>query len=374
MKTVLFLIRSLNAGGAERQLVVTAKGLAERGHKVTILTFYGGGFYEAELTGSSVQLISLNKKGRWDLLAFFYRLLKVLHQQRPQVIYSFLNSANILAAIYQPFLSSCRIVWGVRASNMDLDQYDWLSRWLYWVECRLARFADVIIANSHAGLEYAVQHGFPKQKMTVIPNGIDTERFYPDKSKGEPLRQLWGIANDEFLIGVVGRIDPMKGIPTFLEAAARLKQQHDNVRFVWVGDGESRYKNAMYELAMKLGVNDIVWAGWHTDMLAVYNAFDMASSSSYGEGFPNVLGEAMACGVPCVVTDVGDSGLVVGETGKVVSAKDSEALSTTWHEVLSLDDDELKKLSAKARARVVSEYSMESLLNKTEDALFYEKR
>ena len=165
----------------------------------------------------------------------------------------------------------------------------------------------------------------------------------------------------------MGRIDPMKGIPTFLEAAARLKQQHDNVRFVWVGDGESRYKTAMHELAIKLGMDDIVWAGRHEDMLAVYNAFDIASS--YGEGFSNVLGEAMACGVPCVVTDVGDSALVIGEMGKVVAAKDSEALSTAWHEVLSLYD-ELKRLSAKARERVVSEYSVKALLDKTENTAF----
>lgn len=370
MKSILFFIRSLNAGGAERQLVVTAKGLAERGHTVSVLTFYSGGFYEEELAGSSVQLISLNKKGRWDLLAFFYRLLKVLRQQRPQVMYSFLNTANILAAIYRPFLSSCRIVWGVRASNMDLEQYDWLSRWLYWVECRLARFADVIIANSHAGLEYAVQHGFPKQKMTVIPNGIDTERFYPDKSKGEPLRKLWGIANDAFLIGVVGRIDPMKGIPTFLEAAAKLKQQHANVRFVWVGDGESRYKSAMLDLAIKLGMDDIVWAGRHANMLAVYNAFDIASSSSsYGEGFPNVLGEAMACGVPCVVTDVGDSALLVGKTGKVVSAKDSEALALAWSDMLLLDRSIFEERTIAARKRVVNEFGVGVLIEHTEEVL-----
>ena len=367
MKKILFFIRSLNAGGAERQLVVTAKGLAERGHKVSVLTFYSGGFYEEELTGSSVQLISLNKKGRWDLLAFFYRLLKVLRQQRPQVMYSFLNTANILAAIYRPFLSSCHIVWGVRASNMDLEQYDWLSRWLYWLECRLSRFADDIVANSHAGLEYAIQHGFPKQKMTVIPNGIDTDRFYPNKSKGDRLRQLWGVTKGECLIGVVGRVDPMKGIPTFLEAAARIKQQNPKTRFVWVGEGATNYKKAMRKLATKLGLDTVlIWAERHSDMVAVYNAFDIAVSSSYGEGFPNVLGEAMACGVPCVVTNVGDSALIVGIDGAIVPPNDARSLADAILTQLTLDN---KSIGKRSRNRIIEQYSLIKLCKRTEEIL-----
>lgn len=365
MKKILFFIRSLNAGGAERQLVVTAKGLAERGHKITVLTFYSGGFYADELTNTKVQLLSLNKKGRWDLLAFFYRLFKALRQQSPDVIYSYMNTANILAVILRPFISPARIVWGVRASNMDLDNYDWLSRWCYWLECRLSRFADVIIANSNAGLEYAVEHGFPRQKITVIPNGIDCERFYPDKSAGDQLRQLWGVAENERLIGVVGRIDPMKGIPIFLEAATIIKQRHARVRFVWVGVGEASYEKAIRELATQLGLDDVlIWAGCNSDMTAVYNAFDITSSSSYGEGFPNVLGEAMACGVPCVATDVGDSALIIGQTGQVTHPNDARSLADAI-----LIQLELKTKGQIQRDRIVSRYSLSKLCAKTEDIL-----
>ncbi len=186
---ILFFIRSLNAGGAEYQLVVTAKSLINQGHKVTVLTFYSGGFYADELTGTKIQLISLRKKGRWDLLAFFLRLFRVLRRQSPDVIYSFLGTANILSVLIRPFIPVTRIVWGVRASNMDLEKYDRLSRWSYWIECRLSRFADIIIANSQAGLAYAVANGFPEKNIMVIPNGIDTERFRPDKLAGESLRK-----------------------------------------------------------------------------------------------------------------------------------------------------------------------------------------
>jgi glycosyltransferase involved in cell wall biosynthesis len=248
MIKILFFIRSLNAGGAERQLVVTAKGLIGRGYQVTVLTFYSGGFYASELENSDVQLLSLNKQGRWDLLALSFRLCKVLRKQAPDVIYSFMGVSNSLAVLLRPFIPTTKIVWGVRASNMDLDKYDWLSRWSYRLECYLSRFANTIIANSHAGLDYAVEHGFPLKKMCVIANGIDTERFYPNALLGKPLREKWGVSNNQFLIGVVGRIDPMKGIPTFLDAVAMIKQHYPPLRFVWVGVGDVDYEKKKDDL------------------------------------------------------------------------------------------------------------------------------
>ncbi|GFO72506.1 hypothetical protein BJAS_P2809 [Bathymodiolus japonicus methanotrophic gill symbiont] len=375
MKKIIFFIRALDAGGAERQLVVTAKGLAERGYKVTVLTFYSGGFYAHEFADTKVTLLSLHKKGRWDLLGFLLRLIRVLRQQPPDVIYSYLGVANILSVLINPFIPDTRVAWGVRASNMNLEEYDWLSRWSYRLECRLSRFADIIIANSHAGLKFAVAHGFPGKKITVIPNGINTERYYPDKLAGEALRKAWGVAENELLIGVVGRIDPMKGHAVFLEAAALGQRKHKQLRFVCVGAGEAEYEKSMHQTATDQGLDNVlIWAGRHADMHAVYNALDIASLSSlYGEGFPNVLGEAMACGTTCVATDVGDSALVIGNTGRVMPANNSQALFTAWNELLLLESEDFTRLSQQARKRVINEFSVKSLLDRTERTLFSEK-
>ena len=376
MKKILFFIRALDAGGAERQLVVTAKGLAERGYKVTVLTFYSGGFYADEFADTKVELLSLHKKGRWDLLRFLLRLIRVLRQKSPDVIYSYLGVANILSVLIRFFIPDTRVAWGVRASNMNLEEYDWLSRWSYRLECRLSRFADIIIANSQAGLKFAVAHGFPEKKLTVIPNGIDTKRYYPDKLAGETLRKAWGVAENKLLIGMVGRIDPMKGHAVFLEAAALGQREHKQLRFVCVGTGEAEYEKAMHQLATDQGLDNVlIWAGRHADMHAVYNALDIASLSSlYGEGFPNVLGEAMACGTPCVATDVGDSALVIGNTGRVIPANNSQALFTAWNELLLLESDDFNQLSQQARKRVINEFSVKALLDRTESTLFSEKR
>ena len=368
MKKILLFIRSLNAGGAERQLVVTAKGLAERGHDVTVLTFYSGGFYADELSGSKVRLLSLHKKGRWDLLAFYFRLIATLRKQAPDVLYSYLVTANTFSVLTRRFIPRTRIIWGVRASNMDLSHYDLVTRLSYWVECRLARFADYIVTNSHAGLEHAVGHGFPRGKMAVISNGIDTEYFHLDKVAGERVRKMWGVCEDDCLIGLVGRIDPMKGHPIFLEAAALIKRQLPNVRFVCVGKGEAEYEHNMHKLATEMGLDDVlIWAGRHSNMMAVYNAVDIATSSSFGEGFPNVIGEAMSCGVPCVVTDVGDSALIVGKNGRVVPVGDARNLAT---EIVAT----LEKLNCghkenyTLRKRVEDNYSIKRLLDQTDQA------
>lgn len=206
--------------------------------------------------------------------------------------------------------------------------------------------------------------------MAVIPNGIDAERFHPDRKAGRRVRAEWGVGDDEFLIGIVGRFHPMKDHPNFLKAAALLARKRDDVRFVCVGDGPESYKSQLDKLVERLGLaQKLIWAGARSDMLAVYNALDIATSSSaYGEGFSNVVGEAMACGVPCVVTDVGDSAWIVGEAGRVVPPGDPEALASAWAEILALPKPEIEALSQMARHSIVTEFTCERLIERTEAA------
>jgi glycosyltransferase involved in cell wall biosynthesis len=148
-------------------------------------------------------------------------------------------------------------------------------------------------------------------------------------------------------------------------------QKECSVRFVCIGDGPMDYKKKLYSLCEESGLSDfIIWAGLRSDMAAVYNALDIATStSSYGEGFSNVIAEAMACGVPCVVTDVGDSALIVGDTGLVVPIKDPEALANGWMKMLKRLENNVYLNSKKTREKIVSNYSVELLIRKT-SALF----
>jgi|SRR5919199_354500 glycosyltransferase involved in cell wall biosynthesis len=367
MSKVAFLIRSLHYGGAERQLVTLAKSLAKEGFNITVLFFYPGGTLEKELKDSGVQLISLEKRGRWDIFGFFRRLIGHIKRINPDILHGYLGVSNLLTLCLKPLFPSTPMVWGVRASNVDLSRYDWLSRLTFQLECFLSRFADLIIVNSHAGCAYHLAHGFPAKKMVVIPNGIDTERFQPDLEARVTVRSEWGIPEQKVLIGLVGRLDPMKDHPTFLRAAALLYQQRQDVCFVCVGTGSEDYAQELYELTRELGISDrVIWAGARADMPRVYNALDISVCSSYGEGFPNVIGEAMACGIPCVVTDVGDSALIVKDAGVVVPPQNPEALAAGLALCLEKNGSTMK---IKARPHIIQNFSVQNLVEKTEQLL-----
>ena len=364
---ITLLIRSLNYGGSERQLAALAKGMHERQHKVTVAVFYSGGPLERELREAGVRVRGLNKRSRWDLPGFLLRLVRFLREEKPTTLYSFLGSPNILTVLLKPVFLRTRMVWGVRASNVDLDRYDWLARLSYEVERRLSRFADLIIVNSRAGMKYAVANGFPKDRMVVIPNGIDVARFCPDPEARQRVRTDWGVMEDETLIGLVGRLDPMKDHPTFLRAASLLSHEREDVRFVCVGDGPAAYRRALHALAEELGlVQRLTWAGVREDMPAVYNALNVATSSSaYGEGFSNVVGEAMACGVPCVTTDVGDSAWIVGDPGLVVPPNNPEALVARWKHVIDKVSENRSSVGLKLRERIVHSFSLDHMIERS---------
>ncbi len=327
-KKIAFMIRDLNYGGAQRQLIALAKALDKTRFEVTVLCFYANGLLEPDLQAHQIPVICFAKRSRWDVFGFLWQMLQHLQQLRPDVLHGYLSESNLLTIGFKPFLPKTRIIWGIRDSNMSLDSFDWLDRLIFDLECWFSRFVDLIIVNSHAGRDYHLTHGFPHHKMVVVPNGIDIDRFQPDRAAGAKVRAEWQIADSTTLIGLIGRLDPMKDHPNFLKAAALLAKERSDVRFVCVGNGPEDYGHTLAQLAQELGIADrMIWAGGRRDMPAVYNALDVVcSASAYGEGFANVIGEAMACGVPCVATDVGDAAWIIGELGPVVPPQDPVAL------------------------------------------------
>jgi glycosyltransferase involved in cell wall biosynthesis len=253
---------------------------------------------------------------------------------------------------------------------VEADRYDPLIALTYRLEALLARRADLIIANADAGRAHAISRGFPSDRIAVIPNGIDTDVMRPDPDGGHERRRAWGIADDAFVIGCVARLDPMKDHANFLSAAARFSAKLPTARFVCVGDGPPAYRAELVALAQSLGLADrVVWAGAIANVMAAYNAFDIATMpSAFGEGFPNVIGEAMACGIPVVATDVGDARTIVGELGEVVPPKRAELLCTGWQRLQQrLAQD--ASLHDAVRKTIIANYNVETMVERTEDIL-----
>ena len=363
-RKIAFLIRSLEVGGAQRQLVELAKGLRGAGWDVLVLTYYAGAPFEHELAREGIRHVPLGKRGRWDVVAFTRRLVQVLRAERPSVVHGYLPDANCLLTLLRPFLRGARIVWGVRASVINLSAYHWLSAAIFRASCRLSRRADLIICNSQVGAAAHVGRGYPAARTVVVPNGIDTARFRCDPVARARLRAEWGVANDAPLIGLVGRLDPVKDHETFLRAAAALVRVRPDARFAFVGDGNGAYAARLRALADSLGLGPrLVWSPARDDVTAVYCALDILTLCSVSEGFPNVVGEAMACGTPCVVSRTGDSPWIVGDTGAVVAVGDAEELARAWTGFLTSVGDAAR--AARCRDRMVRDFGLDALVRNT---------
>jgi glycosyltransferase involved in cell wall biosynthesis len=368
---VCLVIRSLGRGGAERQLTVLAEGLKRGGLQVLAVTFYAEGDLEEELSAAKVPLVSLHKRGRWDLLRFFCRLVRVLRSARPQVIYSFLSEPNLICLAARPFLRGARLVWGMGGSKRDVRAYEWVARLSRKAQSPLSRFVDVIIFNSEAGRRYWAAQGFPPSKLVVVPNGIDSESFHPDREKGVHLRRAWGIRPEECVFGLVGNFEPVKGHALFLDAAALVASANLNACFVCIGAGPGqKHIEALRRRADRLGIaHRVIFAGKCADMRSAYNALDVLVSASESEGFANVIGEAMACGVPCVVTDVGDSAAIVGDAGVVVPTRTASALARAMGS-LAVETKRRADLGERSRRRIVERYPPDLLVSRTLAALY----
>jgi glycosyltransferase involved in cell wall biosynthesis len=369
---ILFLARSLGPGGAERQLVLLAAGLHERGHVVSVATFYGRGEFAADLAEAGIRHISLEKRGRWDLFGFMARLRRCVQAEQPDIVHSYLPMANIVTALApRSGRKRPRIVWGIRASDVRLARYDWLEGLSYLVEARLSGIADCIIANAKRGLDAAIARGARQDHAVVIPNGIDEERFRPDAAARWEQRRQLGVAEPAVLVGMPARFDAMKDHGNFLEAARRLSGRMPDVSFVLIGEGTAPGNLMLDRLVQAAGLTSpLLRLGSRVDMPEMYAALDIVClSSAFGEGFPNVLGEAMAAGVPCVATDVGDAAEIIGDTGEVVSSGDSTALADGLERMIHRLRAEPDVVRGAARRRIVTHYGRERLIDRTERVL-----
>jgi len=368
---LLLSIPSLARGGAEGQFAALAAGLAARGHQVTAVTLGQGGPLARELGGA--RLVALGKTSRLDNPRVALALASLLRRERPAVHYAFLPSCCVLGGLLTPFFPQTCLVMGVRASALASPSA--ASRLLLALEARLARRAALVIANSQTGLRHCQARGYAPAATAVVPNGVDTGRFRPDRAQGEALRREWNASAGGPpmgpLVGLVARLDPMKDHATFLAAAARIAAHRPGARFVCVGAGPEAYARSLREMAERLGLAErLVWAGERADMPAVYNALDvLCLASAYGEGFPNVLAEALACGVPCVATNVGDAALALGETGMVTPPCDAQALAEALAAMLDRAHGEGAVLADACRERAAREFSVAAMVAGTEALL-----
>lgn len=367
---VLHIITGLSTGGAERSLYnVLAGGELQFGeHRVLSLSDEGTYGPRIRALGVPVFSLGMQRRGVVPRPMTVLRLRGLILDFQPDVIQGWMYHGN-LAASMAGWLAPGRpaVAWNVRHSLYDLAGERPMTRQVIRVNRLLSGGADVILYNSRLSRRQHELFGFAAKHGLVIPNGFDLERLRPDLAQTTEVRQALGIPGSSRVVGHVARFHPMKDHALFLGAAVRLAEVCSDVRFLLVG-GEVELNNpALVGIVPKSMENLFLCLGERQDVSVLMRAMDVFCLSSWTESFPNVLGEAMATGLVCVATDVGDSADILGNTGVIVQPRNEDALAQGLLAMLSLSEEERRVLGQFARTRIETNYALPRIVARYAD-------
>jgi glycosyltransferase involved in cell wall biosynthesis len=357
---VLHVITGLDLGGAEVMLERLVRTYREASHEVVSLIDLG--IVADRIAGAGVRTRALHMR-RTPNPTPLLRLARMIREYRPDVVQTWMYHADLIGGLAAKVAGSTKIVWGIHCSTLD-RQAHLTTRCIVAALARLShRVPNHIVCVSRAARTLHVDLGYEASKFTIIPNGFDLEEYRPDSAARIEARQALGVPDDITLIGLVARVEPQKDHQNFIRAAAELVRRSSDVRFLLCGAGATPDNR---ELARALAQHRLSsrfqLLGRRTDVPRVLRGLDLATlSSGWGEAFPLVIGEAMACGVPCVVTDVGDCAELVGDTGRTVAPRDPVALARAWEELVLAGAEARARMGAAARRRIETSYGLASV-------------
>ena len=366
---VLHVIGDLAVAGAEMMLLK----LASRSHGArfnhAVVTLDRDGALVPQFRNAGIDVHSL---GWWRSRVRLASIAALRHHIRgfaPTVIQGWMYHGNLVAYGGRWLSSShATLVWNIRQTLYDLDNEKRTTSAVIRVGAMLSRRPAAIIYNSATSARQHESFGYEASRHQLIPNGFDCDALAPDTEIRQRVRTTLGLREIDVVIGLVARFRPMKDHRNFVAAAARVAANHENVRFLVVGNGVTSTEAGIVAAIEQAGLRDkAIVLEERRDVRDLFNAMDVSClSSAWGEGFPNVLGEAMACGVPCVATDIGDSSAIIGDTGRVVAPRDPAALAAAIGELVVAGREHRRALGAAARRRIEERYSIGSIVSQYE--------
>lgn len=297
------------------------------------------------------------------------RLVRWLREDPPDLVSTWQYHGDLIGGIAAWLAGGIPLVWNIRHSNLKAEDYKHLTILTAKVCARLSRWLpNRIICCSESSRTVHEALGYEAEKMVVIPNGYDLESFRPDSVARQLVQKELGIPEEAPVIGAVAGFRPQKDHHTFIQATGLIHQDRPDVHFVLCGHGVDYENKVLRTLIEEAGVlKQCHLLGVRDDMPKLTAAFDVASlSSSSGEGFPNVVAEAMSCGVPCVVTDVGDAARIVGQTGLVVPPKNPAALAAALGKMLDLGREGRRQLGMSARQQIKERFAIAQIVARYE--------
>jgi glycosyltransferase involved in cell wall biosynthesis len=358
MPRIMHVISGLTVGGAEMALyrLVTGSRSGNCTHAVVALT--PDGALGPRLREAGIELTAFDFKT--SPVAHFFGLLSLMRKTRPDIVQTWMYHADMFGGVAARLAGNRNVIWGIRTTELTAGDARatvlvrsicaWLSRWV----------PHTIVCVADAAWRTHVRVGYDASRMIVVPNGFDLSSMAASAEQRDLLRQACGIGAEELVIGTVGRFNASKDQHNFVRAAGLLAQRHEGLRFLMVGRGLDKGNGELMQWIGQTGCAErFTLLGERADVPLCLAAMDIFCLSSRAEGFPNAAGEAMAMGLPCVVTDVGDAALLVADTGVVVPKEDAPALAGGLERLLAMGPDARRSMGQRAQARIHAEFTVE---------------
>jgi glycosyltransferase involved in cell wall biosynthesis len=328
-----------------------------------VVSLRDSGALRGSVTALGVPVHSLNIRGSISVPRSVWRLARLIRETEPDVIQGWLPHGNLLSLLAGRLASpEVPVLWNIRHSMESWDYEKPVTK----LVVRLGRWAShrpaKIVYNSRRAASEFADFGYCIEKSTVVYNGFDLNVFSPEVSDGDGLRSELSVSADTVLVGLIGRYHPVKNHANFLRAAAALKKQYSNVEFVLCGSGITWANSELRQLIEELRLtSSIHLLGTREDMPCVIRALDIVVSASHGEGFPNAIGEAMACAVPCVATDVSDVNWIVANAGTVVPKNDPTSMARALADLIDCGVRGRQEVGYRGRARIAEHFGLTSI-------------
>jgi glycosyltransferase involved in cell wall biosynthesis len=365
---IVHIIATLNVGGTEMMLYKLLPRMRKDRFENIVITLKEKGELSEDFESQNIRVYNVGGMGGILRISALIRLLKTLREINPDVIQGWLAHGNFvaqIASIILPYRLST--LWNIRYTALPKAETKNSTLLIIKLLSLLSSLPQKIIYNSKTGANDHIRMRYRRDKSCIIPNGFDTKLFSQSEKNRSCVRLELNINEESILIGLVGRLDLLKDHSCFLKAGAMLLSRKRGIFFLLAGRKVDWKNPYLKQLIEKLGMSENVFLlGERRDVHRITAALDIATCSSIAEGFPNVIGEAMSCGVPCVVTDVGDSAWLVGDSGMVVPPRNHKALCEAWLKLIEMGGEKRRVLGEKARKRIEDHFSIQMIVKKYE--------
>lgn len=364
---ILHLITSLDTGGAERMLEKLVTGMDHGRFRNVVVSLKDEGVIGPRLRQAGIAVHALGMRGGIALPGRMLALARLIANMQPDILQTWLYHADLAGTLAHAFSGSRSLLaWNLRCSDMNLADYAASTRLVLRADAVLSRRPAFIITNSEAGKRHHVALGYRPKRWIDIPNGFDMTVFRPQPDAAGALRRELGLPDTARLAGMLARLDPMKDHGTFIAMAEQLAGRESDLHFLLAGRGCTA-ANAMLAAARQRLGGRLHLLGERQDVPALLAGLDVfLLTSAYGEGFPNVLGEALATGTPCVATDVGDAAAILGDCGIVTKPRDPQALAAAVMQVLARSPEQRAEMQSLARRRAEENFSLPTIVARYE--------